>query len=258
MGGAGAGPLPCGKVQAARGRKKTRSKNFIWQRERTLIGGLKKRKSQQIAGTCSKWSDCAAMKTSHFTLFTLMLLSPLAIADDGKKERAASEASYLEEANLPKGWPAPGPYDVVTQKDYPIYRAAYTAGNGQNRAFWTLFRHIQSKDIPMTSPVEMEVQQKDGKMEMTTMGFLYQNPEVGTKGPDGDKVQVTDVAPMKVLSYAWMGPNNEANTKVAKAALDAEIAAKKLTTKGFRILGYNGPSVPRAKRTFEMQAILAE
>lgn len=197
------------------------------------------------------------MKAPLVSLLSLALLSPSSLSDE-KKNETAPQSAYLEEAKLPKGWPAPGPYDVVTAKSYPQYRAAYTSGSGEGRAFWTLFRHIKSEDIPMTSPVEMEVQQKDGEMKMTTMGFLYQSPEVGTEGPAGKTVEVTDVGAMKVLSYAWMGPNNDGNVKKAKAALDADLASKKLTAKGFRILGYNGPSVPRAKRTFEMQAVLAQ
>lgn len=197
------------------------------------------------------------MKIVTISLISMALLAAGGLAEE-KAQADPPKAAYLKEANLPENWPAPGPFDVVSEKSYPQYRAAYTAGSGEGRAFWTLFRHIKSQDIPMTAPVEMEVQQKNGEMEMTTMGFLYQNPKVGTRGPDGKKVQVTDVAPMKVLSYAWMGPNNDSNAEKAKAALDAELAAKGLTAKGFRILGYNGPSVPRAKRTFEMQAVLGK
>ncbi|GHC62660.1 heme-binding protein [Roseibacillus persicicus] len=116
--------------------------------------------------------------------------------------------------------------------------------------------HIKKQDIPMTAPVEMKMEEEDGELEMATMGFLYQDTTVGEVGADGEKVEVTDVPAMTVYSYAWMGPNNSENVAVAKEALTQELAAQKVTAEGFRLLGYNGPSVPKAKRTHELQAIL--
>jgi len=37
--------------------------------------------------------------------------------------------AYVDEAPLPKGWPKPGPYDQVSEKSYPSYRAAFTTEN---------------------------------------------------------------------------------------------------------------------------------
>ena len=196
------------------------------------------------------------MKTPLISLVSLALLLASGCADQKTADSPAKKASYVDEARLPKGWPAPGPYGEVTEKEYPVYRAAFTESGGQTRSFWTLFQHIKSKDIPMTAPVEMKMGDKDGEMEMTSMGFLYQDSTVGEVGADGEKVEVTDVAAMTVLSYAWMGPNNNKAVEKARAALDSKVTELKLEVKGYRLLGYNGPSVPKAKRTHELQAIL--
>ena len=196
------------------------------------------------------------MKIPLISLVSLGLLVASGCAEQKNVDSPAKEASYVDEAQLPKGWPKPGPFGEVTKKEYPVYRVAVTESGGRTRSFWTLFQHIKSKDIPMTAPVEMKMGEKDGEMEMTSMGFLYQDTSVGEVGADGEKVEVTDVPAMTVLSYAWMGPNNSKAVETARAALDSKITEQKLEVKSYRLLGYNGPSVPKAKRTHELQAIL--
>ncbi|MDB4447536.1 heme-binding protein, partial [Akkermansiaceae bacterium] len=160
------------------------------------------------------------------------------------------------EAPLPKGWPAPGPYDEVSEKNYPKYRAAVTTGGG-GMSFWTLFSHIKKKEIPMTAPVEMKMVNKGEKMEKVDMAFLYQSTDVGTIGSDGKKVEVKDVETSQVLSYTWMGADSKAKVNEAKGALDTELKRRGLVAQSFRMLGYNGPGTPRSKHTYELQAILA-
>ena len=198
------------------------------------------------------------MKTPLISLVSLSLLLASGCADTKPEADAAKKEapSYVDEASLPKGWPAPGPYDEVSEKEYPVYRVAKTEAGGQTRSFWTLFQHIKSKDIPMTAPVEMKMEEQEGEMEMTSMGFLYQNTTVGSVGMDGEKVEVTDVPAMTVLSYAWMGPENKKTVAKARAALDAQLEEKKLKAESYRLLGYNGPGTPKAKRTFELQAVI--
>ena len=196
------------------------------------------------------------MKTPLISILSLGLLTAASCAEQKTVDKPVEKASYVDEAKLPKGWPKPGPYGEVTQKEYPVYRAAFTESGGRTRSFWTLFQHIQSKDIPMTAPVEMKMGEKDGEMEMTSMGFLYQDTSVGEAGADGEKVAVTDVPAMTVLSYAWMGPNNNKSVEKARAALDGKVAELEVQVEGYRLLGYNGPSVPKAKRTHELQVIL--
>ena len=184
--------------------------------------------------------------------FLLLTAAPTCFAQD----TAEGKPSYQSEAPLPKGWPAPGPYDEVSEKSYPKYRAAVTTGGG-GMSFWTLFSHIKKKEIPMTAPVEMKMVNKGEKMEKVDMAFLYQSTEVGTIGSDGKKVEVKDVETSQVLSYTWMGADSKAKVNEAKGALDIELKNRGLVAQSFRMLGYNGPGTPRSKHTYELQAILA-
>ena len=169
----------------------------------------------------------------------------------------ASAPVYLSESALPEGWPVPGPFDQVTRKKDPAYRAAVTVGSSSNGGFWTLFKHIKRNGIPMTSPVEMTMKDESGGgMKMERMGFLYQSPEVGKPGADGETVNVRDVPALSVLSYTWQGPRGDAEVAKARAAIDAVLAEKKLQVAGYRLFGYNSPSVPRKKQTYELQAVL--
>lgn len=164
---------------------------------------------------------------------------------------------YLSESALPKDWPAPGPFDQVTRKEYPAYRAAFTLGSSPNGGFWTLFKHIKRNGIPMTSPVEMTMKDESGGgMKVEGMGFLYQSPEVGKPGEDGEAVTVRDAPALSVLSYTWQGPRGDTEVAKARAAIDAALAEKKLKAVDYRLFGYNSPSVPRKKQTYELQAIL--
>ena len=191
------------------------------------------------------------MKKQWFPLFALMAACSLQ-ADD----KANEAPKYVDEAPLPENWPAPGPYNEVAEKTYPSYRAAFTNGKGERGAFWTLFLHIKKNDIPMTAPVEMPMVDDDGNLEQKGMAFLYQNGKVGSAGPDGTKVEVRDVPSSKALSYAWQGSDSNKNVAVAREALEAVIEDRGLETKGFRMLGYNGPGTPRDQKTWELQALL--
>lgn len=170
---------------------------------------------------------------------------------------AATEPVYVSESALPKGWPAPGPFNQATRKEYPAYRAAFTASSSPNGGFWTLFKHIKRSGIPMTSPVEMTMKDESGSgMKMERMGFLYQSPEVGKTGADGESVDVRDVPALTVLSYTWQGPRGDAEVAKARAEIAAVLAEKNLTAASYRLFGYNSPSVPRKKQTYELQAVL--
>lgn len=111
----------------------------------------------------------------------------------------------------------------------------------------------------MTSPVEMTMKDESGSvMKMEQMGFLYQSPEVGKPGADGESVNVRDVPPLIVLSYTWQGPRGDAEIEKARAAIDAQLGEKKLKAAAYRLFGYNGPSVPQKKQTYELQAVLKD
>lgn len=168
----------------------------------------------------------------------------------------SSPKTYRAEASLPKGWPTPGPFDQVVEKTFPAYKVAETKSGSANFAFWRLFKHIKSNDIPMTAPVTMAMdsEEKDS-FKMEAMGFVY--PSIETASPNIDpKVKVAAVPARKSLVYAWIGPRTDKKVAQARAALDQKLAAEKKTASQFILLGYNGPSVPKNARTHELQAIL--
>lgn len=200
------------------------------------------------------------MKT-HISVFSYLLAALLpAGADPAAKRRlthakADGEHRYISESPLPEGWPEPGPFDQVTLKKYPAYRAAFTRDDQPNGGFMTLFRHIKRHDIPMTAPVEMKLDPESRESaDMEQMAFLYQSQSVGKTGADGTEVEVRDVSAAEAVSYAWQGPRS--NVTKARAAVDAELAKLGRKAKAYRLLGYNSPFVPRAKQTHELQAVL--
>lgn len=192
-------------------------------------------------------------------LLSLPLVALLVSCAVNAEDQVAADAGpvYVDEAPLPEGWPTPGPYNQVAEKTYPAYRAAFTDGRGQTGSFWTLFSHIKRNDIPMTAPVEMAVEAgEDGGMQRNSMAFLYQNTQVGTPGKDGPRVEIRDIPETRVLAFAWMGPDSDGNLTKAKEALEAALAERKVEAKGFRLLGYNGPGTPNARKTWELVALL--
>ena len=172
-----------------------------------------------------------------------------------KKPTSTTKPEYKEESPLPKGWPTPGPFNQVVRKEYPAYRAAFTPGSSANSGFRRLFKHISRNKIPMTAPVEMKLDESESA-DMEEMAFLYQSPEVGKTGGDGELVEVRDMPAQSALSYAWQGGRNKATTAKAREAIDAELAKQNLKTSGYRLLGYNSPFVPRSKQTHELQALI--
>lgn len=79
------------------------------------------------------------------------------------KESWRSADGYLGiEAPLPKGYPAPTPSGCIEVKTYPSIRRAEIKGRdvgGEGNGFWPLFQHIQSRNIAMTSPVEVDYEE---------------------------------------------------------------------------------------------------
>ncbi|HSI35324.1 MAG TPA: heme-binding protein [Tepidisphaeraceae bacterium] len=169
----------------------------------------------------------------------------------------------FDEALLPKNFPPPGPVGEVIVKHYPAYRAARVAAKpgaapGQDGMFMTLFRHIQSNDIPMTAPVEMTYDPAataDVKRP-AAMAFLYQSTDVGAAGPAGDKVDVVDVPPAAVVSVGVRGSYRGAAFANGLAQLRAYLAAHPADLEPAgppRYLGYNSPIVPPFAQYGEVQ-----
>lgn len=184
----------------------------------------------------------------------------VAAAEENLAKPAAKQAGgsrYISEAPLPKGWPEPGPYKQVMRKSYPAYRAAFASSNSPNSGFRTLFSHIKSKGIPMTAPVEMKMEEVANQgMQMEEMAFLYQSPQVGKTGSDGEFVVVRDVPAQETLSYAWQGLRSKSSITRARKALDEALAAQGLKASGYRLLGYNSPFILPWRQTHELQALL--
>ncbi|MEO0514444.1 MAG: heme-binding protein [Planctomycetota bacterium] len=174
---------------------------------------------------------------------------------------------YIE-AELPQGYPAPGPAYEVLLKQYPAYRAARAEGGN---AFRKLFNHIQSHDIAMTAPVEMTlkspqapdaadaVQDRDGFVRMDMM-FMYADPDMGQLGQDatarpGEAVEVVDLPPVQVLSLGFFGNADRQQVNDALAMLERHLADRpELVAVGPpRLLGYNSPMVPADRRYSEVQ-----
>lgn len=191
---------------------------------------------------------------SFFSVLSFLLAVSVMRAEEAPENDGAN---YIAEAPLPEGWPEPGPFDEVARKSYPVYRAATVDAKERDQAFWKLFQHIQSNGIPMTAPVEMGMKTDEERFEMESMAFLYQNVDVGSVGEDGQAVQVKDSEPMNVVTYAFNGQPSGKRLKAAKAKIDSYLVANKLSASSYRLLGYNGPGIPDAEKTYELQAILA-
>lgn len=160
---------------------------------------------------------------------------------------------------LPVGYPEPTPPGAIDLKRYPSVRRAEYQGKarpeqGRNAGFWPLFRHIESRGIAMTSPVEMDYHagsfnrpasdelpegQRD---EPWTMSFLYRTTDDGPV-EQGSRVTVRDTDPTTVLSIGVRGDYSAANRRRAMEQLDAWLADNPEWSKAGdpRALYYNDP-----------------
>jgi len=196
-------------------------------------------------------------------LTTALLTPTTALAEDAAPERERTEAlqqqddfEILMESPQPEGWPAPGPAFEISIKHYPAYRAAVKeGGNG----FWPLFRHISDRDIPMTAPVEMAMEENDGRYRMTNMAFLYQSLEVGETGEVENGVEVVDYPAISVVNFGSNGNYNQDKIDTILEDIDAyleSIADEWQPTGEMRVMGYNSPMVPAKKRYYEVQVLI--
>jgi hypothetical protein len=167
-----------------------------------------------------------------------------------------------EEAPLPDGFPEPTPVGEIRVKRYPACRLARVDRPERERAFWTLFGHIQKKEIAMTAPVEMTMQEpkKDEPPEMAAMAFLYRTVKQGTAGKDGD-VNVIDVAAMDTVSIGLRGDMAEDKGTKGRALLENWLKdnADRYEAAGpMRVMGYNSPFLPAARRYVEVEIPVRE
>jgi len=204
-------------------------------------------------------SPISLISTFLATLISAIASPPSKFEATPGQSKPADEPKYVSESPLPKGWPEPGPYNQVTRKNYPAYRAAITASSAPNGGFMRLFKHIKRNNIPMTSPVEMKLDTEDTKSaKMEEMAFLYQSPEVGKTGADGENIEVKDMPALSVISYTWQGGRDNTAVAKARALIDAELTKQNLKAAGYRLFGYNSPFISRSKQTYELQAVITK
>ena len=171
--------------------------------------------------------------------------------------RSSGGTWYFNSAPLPEGWPELTPVDEVEIREYPTYRAAVVSEKdgraGTTPMFRSLFQHISTNDIPMTSPVDMSYDATDSN-RMTGMAFLYRTPELGPVGTDG-VVRVEDVPPQAYASTGVRGSYSEAHHREGLERVEEWIANQSTWQADgpSRYLGYNSPFVPWFWRYGEVQ-----
>ncbi|TVQ32890.1 MAG: ABC transporter substrate-binding protein [Phycisphaeraceae bacterium] len=182
-----------------------------------------------------------------------------AVDFDGEIYR--SEQARVNTA-LPEGYPRPTPPGAIEIKEYPLVRRAEFTGavnpdRGMMIAFYPLFLHIQSRDIAMTAPVEMDYRdwEGDGRPREWTMSFLYRTADMGEEGGAERGVTVRDIQPVTVLSIGLAGQPRTREIDSALETLRLWIAEQDEweITGDPRALFYNGPSDPLNTRWSEAQ-----
>jgi len=127
-----------------------------------------------------------------------------------------------------------------------------------NRGFWPLFRHIEARSIPMTSPVEMDyhgmtLDRPEG-LRSWTMSFLYRTAEEGIIETDG-RVEVVNTEPVTVLSAGVQGVFSgrmlEEQIGVLRGWLDGQDEWR--AAGDVRVFQYNGPMTLPGNRWVEVQ-----
>lgn len=159
------------------------------------------------------------------------------------------------EAELPRGFPGPTPVGEIELKRYPAYRMALADSRGGS-AFWTLFRHIKTEGIAMTAPVQMDYQASASQdPAQRSMAFLYGSPDFGEPVAAGP-VRVVDVPPGTVIGIGLRGVRTPQKVTEARDQLLGWLSAnsERYARSGeLRVMGYNSPFVPAARRYFEVQ-----
>ena len=180
--------------------------------------------------------------------------------------RTSGGTWYFDSAPLPTGWPELTPVGAVEIREYPSYRAAVVTEEdgkaGTTPMFRSLFQHISSNDIPMTSPVDMTYDDGSpangtgdgGGDRMTGMAFLYRTPELGPVGTDG-VVGVEDIPPRAYASTGVRGSYSSAHHSKGLARVNAWLSSPSAwkADGSSRFLGYNSPFVPWFWRYGEVQ-----
>ncbi len=179
-----------------------------------------------------------------------------ALADALQAIRSDIAFEPVFESPLPINFPTYTPVGELRLQQFPTYRLARAKVTGGTTVpFMKLFRHIQSRDIPMTVPVQMETRGDDGVTRRTSMGFLYRTPDQGPTGEAEDDVEVVDAPPSKALSIGYRGYESRKAIRSARARFDRWLAENEqyVADGELRIMGWNGPAVAGSRRYYEVQ-----
>jgi hypothetical protein len=119
-----------------------------------------------------------------------------------------------------------------------------------------LFRHIKTEGIAMTAPVQMDYEASASQdPAQRSMAFLYGSPDLGQPVAAG-AVRVEDVPAAMVLSTGVRGNRTPAKVRIARDQLLDWLSAnaERYAPRGeLRVMGYNSPFVPAARRYYEVQ-----
>jgi hypothetical protein len=185
------------------------------------------------------------------------------------RTRSGDEAAYFAagtariSAALPEGHPAPTAPGAIELKVHPPVRQAIVRGRrGESSAFWPLFQHISGRGIAMTGPVVMTGAMAGDAEGEASMSFLYRTAEQGPTGAAERGVTVEDTTTITVLSVGFQGSRSRERLLDLEARLqtwlDGQPAGDRwMRIGGPRLLGYNGPDTPWAKRWWELQVPVA-
>ncbi len=167
-------------------------------------------------------------------------------------------------AKLAEGYPRPTPPGAIELKVYNSYRqAVIETERGQGSAFFPLFRHIQSRDIAMTSPVVMTGAMAGEDQRESSMAFLYASPDLGPTGEAERDITVEDTPRTTVLSIAFQGRERGERLAEMKSSLldwldSQEGDDGRWEVSGTpRLIGYNGPDQAVSRRWWEYQIPVA-
>ena len=218
-------------------------------------------------------------------------------AGSNEDVRFTCEGVNTIDTPLPVGYPDPTPPGAIDLKMYPSVRRAQVSGEtsrgreGMNEGFWPLFRHIQRREIAMTSPVEMEYRPGEGSIaeadntdvaktenasggvtkpkndsiasnEKWTMAFLYRRAEQGATGDDPKDARVTivDVPAQLVVSLGMKGDYSRELVARGETTLREWLATQgRFEAAGeARVLYYHGPSFRPWRKWAEVQVPIRE
>ncbi len=192
----------------------------------------------------------------------LRLVADLPESEVGEGYRAMLDRLRFQpiiEANTPPDWPAPTVVGEIELKRYPAHRLARTTGGDggvrDSGMFFQLFNHIQAKDIPMTTPVEMTGRAAGLSGDAATMAFLYPDGKTGEPGAAGGAVEVLDIPADTYVSLGVRGNLPRDRATAAEQILRDWLTAHPSfeATGPARTLGWNSPMVLGAMRYSEVQ-----